>query len=241
VATTEVVLDDRNARRMLGRLGRELSGRGEKARDCLEALGLAALRDVRRDFIEHSKPSNPFWPRIGFVTVMLRTGGPKVYGEEEVEERRGLFHKLRERGLLLDSLSRGAAGNVFRRGKLEVEVGTRDRRAALLHRGGRTAPFRFTEELQARFQRNVSRTKPGMRKPRALKSARRRKWKARGKESPWNPFFFIWRNVSRRWEREGKTHHVPARPIVVRPSPERIGSYARIVREFLGGAARGSR
>jgi len=236
-----VVLDTRNARRLLGRIAREIEGRGGRARDCLEALGMAALRDIRCDFIEHSKPSNPFWPRIGFTTAMLRPGGPRIYDEAQVEARRGLFNKLRERGLLLDSLSRGASRNVFREGRLQVEVGTRDHRAALLHRGGRTGPFRFTDEREKRFEKNVSRTRPGFRKPRALKSGRRRKWKAAGKKSPWNPFFFIWRNVFRKWEREGRTHRVPARPIITRPTAERLERYRRIVARFLRSAAGGGR
>ena len=233
--TAEVVLDARNANRLLGRISREISGRGGRAKDCLEALGVAALRDVRREFVEHSRPGNPFWPKVGFATAILRPGGPRIYGDEEVEAKRGRLLKMRVTNRLLDSLTKGAPGNVFREGKLEVEVGTRDSRAAVLHRGGRTKPFEFTEELRRRFRKNVSRTLPGMRKPRALKSGRRRKWTARGKQSPWNPFFFIWRNVFRKWEREGRTFKLPARPIITRPDAERMRRYVRIVERFLGG------
>lgn len=239
MATTEVVLHAGNASRLLGRISRELSGKGGKAKECLDALGVAALRDERRRFIEHSKPGNAFWPRMGFVTAMLRPGGEKIYDAAGVEAKRSRLKRLRVTGLLLDSLSKGAAGNVFREGKLQIEVGTRDSRAALLHRGGRTRPFEFTNELRARFRKNVSRTKRGFRKPRALKSGARRKWKAVGKESPWNPFFFIWRNVFRKWERKGATHRVPARPIITAPTGEDMKRYRGIVKRFLGGVVRG--
>ena len=180
---TEVVIDSKNARRLLARISKGLSGGDERVGECLEALGAAALRDVRREFVEHSRPGNPFWPMVGFATAILRPGGQKLYGDEDVERKRASLVKMRVKGTLLDSLAKGAPGNVFRTGRLDVEVGTRDSRAAVLHRGGRTKPFEFTEELQWRFAKNVSRTKPGSRTPRALKSGKRRKWKARGLES----------------------------------------------------------
>jgi len=228
-----VVVATGKADRRLAAAARELRGGGPLVRQCLDALGQQGLTETRKRFTEHSRPGDAFWKRLSVPTVILRPGGPKIYGPEDVETKRAGLKKMRVSGLLLDSLRRGRPGNVFRLGDLEVEVGTRDRRAGVLHGGGMTEPFVFDEEKRKRFDRNVSKTKRGFRKPRALKSGKRRKWKALGKESPWNAFYYVWKNVFRKWAKAGRRAFVPARAIVEPASPELMTKLKATVRRFL--------
>ena len=199
-------------------------------RDTLRAVGIRALHDVRRDFTEASEPGNPRWRPLGNVTVIMRRPGSfgKIYGPEDIVAKRATIKKLRDTNELYMSLSPGRLGNVLNVERYAVQVGSNLRRAARHQRGG-SSVFRFDE---ARFDRNVSPVKRGFRKPRALKSGKRRQWKAQGKESPWNPFYFKTRGGLRKMS--GKSYRVPKRVIVRTPDAGRVATYAKIVQVYLG-------
>lgn len=213
----EVNLTDAQARRVLGKLAGFVSGGrysgpgGAEGRQAFEAtmrvVGVQALEDVRDAFDRDSRPGGA-WPDLSVPTVVLRRGGPKLFGPADVAAKRATMKKLRDTNLMYLSLTPGAAGNVLDAIPGGVRVGTNLRRAAVHNKGGRTT-FVFGPEEEARFEQNVSAVLPGNRRPRALKSGKRRQWKRAGKASPWNPWFFQMRAAFRKMR--GKSYRVPRR------------------------------
>jgi len=232
----EVQLVDGPARQRLTRL-LEAAGDGPAGRAIRKRLGQAMLADQRRMAIERSEPEGEF-QRLGFVTTLLRRQrGPAhpLVTPADVAAKQATLRPLQDHRILYRSLQAGAPGNVLVAERESVTVGTADRRAPLHQHGGHQT-FVFTEELQERFDRNVSKTARNAegklhKKPRKLKSGKRRKWKAAGKESPWNRWYFIWRN----WlaKVSGQSFPVPRRRLVVEPTPGQRSKYARILLDAL--------
>ena len=238
-------LDDRAARRVFGRLrafvtgGRYTGPGGAEGRaefdETMRVVGVMALEDVRAHFREMSEPGSA-WPELGAVTVVLRRGGPRIFGEQDIEAKRQGMKKLRNTNLMYLSLTPGAPGNALEvlPHEIGVRVGSRLKRAATHNKGGR-ATFRFDEETAIRLARNVSAVKRGRRRPKARADGRRHSWKARGKESPWNAFYFQMRGALRKMS--GRSFRVPARPFLV-ASALRLGRYAAVIQRRLGGLFR---
>ena len=233
-----VNLADRRARRKLGALrgfvsGGRYTGPGGAAGarafgDTMRVVGVMALDDIREHFNRQSQPGSS-WPALGDVTVVLRRGGPKIYGPADIAKKRTGLKKLRDTNLLYLSLEPGGQGNALEvlPREVGVRVGTRLKRAKRLQKGGRSR-FEFDEK---RFSQNVSAVKRGRKKPARRKDGARRAWKAEGKESPWNEFFFRMRGALRTMA--GRSYAVPARPFVVRAAL-RYGRYVAVVRRRLG-------
>jgi len=202
------------------------------------AIGIAALQDQRLGFVAKSRPGASPWPALGFTTVVLRPGGPKLYDEGDVAAKRSRIMLLRATNRLFASLTPGAPGNVFDLSPAAVRIGTDVAYAELQQRGG-TTTFKFGPEEYKTFRRNVSPFKRGMgfaKGPyRALRApTARRNWKALGLESPWNPFYFRTLAVLRKMR--GKSYRVPARPFLVPPTAEQQAKYARILSQAIGKA-----
>ncbi|HUT25382.1 MAG TPA: hypothetical protein VM492_13645 [Sumerlaeia bacterium] len=238
MATVEVTVKSAQVEAMLAAAAKDLAG-GPEMRDCLEAMGEVGLAFEQRQFIEHSAAADPFWAPLSDPTVILRRGAPRIFTQADIEAKRSRQKKQRDTGVLFASLGRNAAGNVFEIGQMQIAVGTRDSRAATLHSGGVTGPFEFDEEKKALLKKNVppTRVNAGTGKrfstPRKLKSGKRHEWKAKGKESPWNPLYFFWRAVMRKWEREGRRGRVPARPIIVPLDSATMEKLKRIATRYL--------
>jgi len=151
--------------------------------------------------------------------------------------------KLRDQNHLMDSLFPGRQGNVLRIETLAVTVGSRDPKAALHHFGGQTGPFRFDDEKQRNFKRNVSMTTSGA-MPDEEQYAEatgsyyekdgRKAWKKHGLPSPWNKMFFFWRAVFRKWDKTGKSFSLPKRRIVVPLDRNVLGRMTQTVKHFIG-------
>ncbi len=211
-------------RSMLGRLG-ALDNQPEMA-IAKKQIGVVALQDEQREFRERSVASTTPWVPLSDGTVILRQGGPKIYDESDVSAKRDSLKLLRETNRMYASLTPSAPGNVLDVLPGAVRIGTAVSYAVTQQEGG-PAVFKFGPEQEARFERNVSKTLRGMRKPRALKSGAKRVWKAAGKTTPWNPFYFKWRAIFR--QMNGQTYHVPARPFVIAPKPEWVSKYVHLV------------
>lgn len=190
-------------------------------------VGTLALQDQRRHYAEASEhPSAAGWPDLSPVTVILRPGGTRIYGDADIETKRRSLKVLRDGNRMYASLTPSAPGNVFDLLPQAVRVGTNVTYADT-HQSGGHSTFRFGAADEKRFRRNVSRTKRGFKAPPASKDGKRRSWKRAGKESPWNPFFFRWLAVLRGMR--GKRFPVPPRPFVREPTQAEAAKYARIV------------
>jgi len=240
VSEFEAKLTDAKARRILGRLAGFVSGGkytgpgGPEGRQAFEAtmrvVGVQALEDVRDEFDRESNYGGA-WPELSVPTVVLRRGGPKLFGEADVEAKRATIKKLRDTNLLYLSLTPGATGNVLEVIGQGVRVGTRLERGRVHNRGGRSR-FEFGEEEERRFERNVSAVKQGRRRPPPRKDGKRRQWKRAGKESPWNPWFFALRGALRTMH--GKRYKVPKRRFLYKGALN-VRRLAGIVIRRLGG------
>lgn len=243
MAEMNVHVNDREGREKLGRLasfvtGGKYAGPGgaEGAAafgDAMRAVGVAALEDIRANFDVQSRAGSA-WPELGVVTVILRRGGKKIYGEADVAAKRANIRKLRDTNILYLSLQPGGSGNVVEvlPREVGVRVGTRLKRAKTHNEGG-SARFDFDEK---RFDENVSATKRGRRRPAPRKDGQRRSWKGGKKESPWNEFYFRMRGALRK--ASGRIFRVPARPFLVE-SALRPAKYLGIVERFLGRLGKG--
>lgn len=249
----------RRMEQALERYGAELGTAPEMER-VKRRVGTVELQAQRQAFVKHSEASNGFWPELSLVTVVLRRQAKgRIYGWEDVGKKQARIKKLRDRGILLNSLTPGAPGNVLITGETVIAIGS-SRREAELHQTGGTSTFQFDEGAKARFERNVSRTKKGRREPEKLAPGHRYRWgqKRRRKkkqglgaalyggaayyargywwhpmtgESPWNPLFFILRNYLRKID--GTARRVPKREIVSEPPPERLERHAAEIERGL--------
>jgi hypothetical protein len=244
MAVVEVILDTKDCSKRLQKGAAFVAGNDPLARECLTAMGGVGLTLERNAFEAHSKPSDEFWAKLGVATVILRKGGQSIFSDADVEAKRATTPKMRDSQLLLDSLTLGAANNVFEVEKLSVAVGTADPRAAVLHNGGETDPFVFDSERRKIFNKNVPAKRAGsemsaqrlnegeaagaysrykvhgipvleLEEGSRINLYRRTPWKKLGIESPWNPYHFLWRGIFRKWEKSGRRGTVPARPIIV--------------------------
>jgi len=203
----------------------------QKLPDMAEAkrqIGMLALLDQHRAFRERAA-GNREWPGLSAVTVVLRKAGAKagkIYDEKDIEERRRDVKILTDSNRLYASLTPSAPGNVLDVMPSAVRIGTNVGYARLHQQGGASA-FRFGPDEERRLEKNVSKTLPGFRKPRALKSGKRRQWKKAGKPSPWNPFFFRLRGALRKMA--GRSYRVPERPVVIPPRPEWQRKYLAVI------------
>ena len=233
MADVEVnVIVGEKCRSVLGRLA-ALDRQPEMAA-AKRMLGTMALQDERLEFADRAKPGSGVWPPLSTPAVVLRQAGrgmAKIVDAADVDARRSRIHVLRDSNRLFASLQPSGHGNVFDVLPGAVRVGTHVSYAALQQRGGSSA-FRFGAAEEARFEKNVSKTLAGFRKPAALKSGNRRKWKESGKKSPWNPFFFRLRGALRKMA--GKSFTVPARPFIIEPKPEWTARWARIIENAIG-------
>lgn len=223
------VLIGANLRRVFKRLA-DLD-RQPAMRAAKRQLGVLALQDQRRQFAEASaSPSAAGWPELSPVTVILRPGGTRIHDEGDIETKRRGLKVLRASNRMYASLAPGAPGNTFDILPQAVRVGTNVVYAST-HADGGYSTFRFGEEEEKRFRRNVSKTKRGFKAPPRRKSGKRRSWKKSGKESPWNPFFFRWLAVLRGMS--GKRYAVPPRPFLHEPTDAEAAKYARIVESAI--------
>jgi hypothetical protein len=242
MATVAVIFDTKDVNSRLAKGSAFLSGNDALSQECLGVMGQMGLKLERDSFLEHSKPSNEFWPRLGVATVILRKGGVKLLSDADVEAKRAGTPKLRDHQFLLDSLTVGGANNVFELEKNGVAVGTADRRAAVLHNGGETDPFVFDEEKRRIFAENVPALVHGAPDKEMYaeatgeysdKRTHRMEWKKHGLPSPWNPLHFLWKGILRKWAREGRRGRVPARPIIVPPDEAGRKKLVSILRDYV--------
>ncbi|HUU97734.1 MAG TPA: hypothetical protein VM487_18520 [Phycisphaerae bacterium] len=226
-----IKLDWKRAKAKLQGLRRALRT-GEGLAPAFRTIGTVALEHIRFDFKENAKIGGD-WEEVSWVTIVLgnrRRGGGKIRNETDLERRIARAVPLRDTGVLMNSLTPASPGNVFTLAPLSVIVGTTVHHAGLHQTGGRQVLKVGPEEL-ARFDENVSQTVSGRRVPKELKSGKRHRWKSKsnpkGKESPWNPLYFILHNALQKLS--GKSLRVPQRKIVQQPTPARMMRYAGIL------------
>lgn len=187
-------------------------------------IGEMALQDQRRHFSQAAaNPQAAGWEELSDTTVALRKGGPKIYDEADIEAKREQLQALRDTNRTFASLTPGGSGNVLNVLPGAVQIGTAVSYAKTQQEGGQVV-FRFGEEEEKRFAKNVSDVKRGKRRP---KAGTRHVWKRAGKESPWNEMFFRWRAALRKLA--GRVLSVPARPFLRPPTLEELGKYTRVV------------
>lgn len=231
-------LDTREFDKKLDRLRRSGMGAGSRMPAMMRALGLAALSDIERDFVTLSRGGSVGgrrWQRLSPVTAMFRRRGSatKITDMADARRRAARMPILRDTGSLLMSFSPGRSRNLLKVEPLRVIFGTKDSRAALLHRGGRTT-FDWDADKEKRFDRNVRKTLPGP-KPEFTPTGRR----SRAKKN-WNAFFFQMRNFYR-GKGDGKSYRVPARKLIgERPTQVQANRYVRIIAHWLSKILRGA-
>ena len=190
-------------------------------------IGVMALQDQQAHY--RAGAAGGFAP-LGDVAVMLRPGGPKIFGPTEIALKRQGVKILRDSNRLYASLRPQAPGNVLDVLPAGVRVGSSVRYGSD-HFHGRRVRFRFGREEEARFDRNVSAVKAGFRRPARRADGKRHSWAARGKESPWSEFYFKAKAGLRKMH--GKSYKLPARRFLRRPVLRELTQYARVVVEAL--------
>jgi len=189
-------------------------GKHPEMQKAWKRVGVMGLRDQRQGFLDRAQSG---WPRLGLTGVLLRRGAGPIGSFQDVQKASAKLRPLRDRGILLDSLSPGGKG-VLETGDNYVRFGTRVPYAKHHHKGG-TAPFSLdarkaqivSDNLQWDFGSAPDTTPTG--KPSHAKK-------------DWNPWaFMIWNALKKK-----TSIKLPKRPIIMQPTRQQMAKYLELLR-----------
>jgi len=186
--------------------------------------GVIGLSVVQKSFNDRSTGRNPAWKPLSAVTVLLRRKGVGKRIENEADLAAKKVQPLRDTGLGARSLTAQSADAVNDATPLGVTFGSRLGYFARQAEGF-VSVFRFTDEMKARFFKNVRVLIPNPRRIAArirlteMRSAARSdksgvtNTKPGRKYKPYVWSKFAWNTWRILKGMEGRSYKVPARPV----------------------------
>lgn len=198
-----------------------VSGYGGILKPAWKAIGIAALRLVSENFIGQGSTTGR-WKSLSPVTVLLRRrgAGAKIADEADLAAKRSRIKILQDTGLLFQSLSLGAQGNILETGNMQVTVGTSDRKVQIHQKGGVSEPFSFGGENRKRFEANIVKRLPGAPQKRPG-----------GKSTHSNPFYGKWFVILTGMQ--GKRFPIPRRQIFWEFRPQEVAQFTAILQKQI--------
>ena len=213
--------------RMLDDAAGLLRGERNRLAPAWKAIGSEILAMAQQNIMSRGAKVGG-WKPLKPVTVLLRRHGrgAKITNQADLIAKGRTVKPLLDTSLMINSLYRGHAGNIFELKPMAVTVGTRDRKA-VAHQYGGTSQFNFAEgsENRRRFERNVKKVLSGRRARRTASGRRSRA--ARN----WNPFYFQQEAILKKMH--GRAYRIPKRRIFwpLRESEKAV--FVRMLRQHV--------